>query len=213
LAWKWTLRRAYSGPPSRNSDISSRSPRTCCVLQPHIQKTLRAASMVEMARRRCERPSSEVDPPRHLRSMAQGSPSPTFQPRLLLSAASPRPTSFLKEDIGRLTEKGVFRPVAFSRWVSRAFSRAKTRWTVAHHRPPHHQQAMLETLYENRDDKEATVHRRANRPLRLLRLERRLLRPFASPEGPRGVHNEFRRTIVIALRSIYGMELVPLYVP
>jgi hypothetical protein len=93
-----------------------------------------------------------------------------------------------------------------------SFSRAKAGGMEAHHRPPRHQQAILEALYENGDAKEATVHRQVQRPLRLLRPKGRLLLPFDSPEGPRGGHSEFGRTFVMALRSTYKMEHVPLYV-
>jgi hypothetical protein len=133
-----------------------------------VHKTQRATSMVEMTRRRCERPGSGVDPPRRLRSMAPGSPSPTLQLRLLLSATSPRPSKFSSRGGRRTYGEGSLSTRGFLALGLESFSRAVARRMEAHHRPPHHQQAMPEALYENGDAKAPTVHRQAQRPLRFL---------------------------------------------
>ncbi len=92
-----------------------------------------------------------------------------------------------------------------------SFFLAKAKGMESDHRPPAHQQVMQEALYEDGYAKEAAVHRQAQRPIRLLRSEGRLLRPINSSEGPRGVHSKSRRTFVTTLRSTYEVEPVPLY--
>jgi hypothetical protein len=84
----------------------------------------------------------------------------------------------------------------------------------AHHRPPRHQQAMPKALYKNGDAKEATGHRQAQRPpLRLLRLEGRILRNFNSPEGPRGFHNKAGKHLLQLCALPMGWSLSPYTFP
>jgi len=86
-----------------------------------LQKTQRAASMVEMARRMCERQGSGVICHGVSVPWLGGVRPPSFNHGSSYQQLPHDQANFLREEIGILTEKGAFRPVASSRCVSRAF--------------------------------------------------------------------------------------------
>jgi hypothetical protein len=90
--------------------------------------------MVEMARRRHERPGFWMSPPRRLHSMARESPSPTLQPRFLVSRASPRPSQFFERGNRQTNGKGSISTRGVTSIVTPYVTLVRTEWKLANPR-------------------------------------------------------------------------------
>ena len=53
------------------------------------------------------------------------------------------------------------------------------------------------------------LHRKARGPLGVVRPERRFLRISHTPRGQRGIHGEYKWSIVTAMRAPYGVVAKP----